>query len=215
VVADVGTDHGYVPVWLLQNGIISRAVGTDINHGPLSRAAQVSADYGVSDRLELRLCDGLTGLLPHCADTVIIAGMGGETIAHILAAADWTRTDTALILQPQSKQAYLRRWLYANGYHITGEHLAREGDKLYTILTAAGGASPMPDTAALYAGEGAKHSDKALLNAFLEQEIDKLERLAAKLEHTSRAADVRRRAEYLEAIAGMRAMREEKHDKTQ
>jgi len=209
ILADVGTDHGYVPAWLLLHGVIRAAVATDINSGPLSRAAETAKKCGVADRLELVLCDGLSGLPPRCADTVLISGMGGETIAHILQAAPWTREGTALILQPQSKQPELRRWLYANGCHITGEHLAKEGDKLYTILTAAGGASPMPDTAALYAGAADKHSDKALLGAFLEQEIAKLERLAAKLEHTSRAADVRRRAEYLEAADGMTKMREE------
>ena len=204
VLADVGTDHAYVPVWLLCHGVISRAVATDIHAGPLARAEQVARSFGVREDIRLVLCDGLRGVEPHEADTVVIAGMGGETMISILAGAPWTKQDTRLILQPQSKQPELRAWLWQNGYQITGEHLVRDAGKLYGILTAQGGRAPLPDTAALYGGIPEQHSDPALLRTYLESECAKLLDLAEKLSRSVREEDIRRREEYMEAAAGMR-----------
>lgn len=209
VVADVGTDHGYVPVWLLQNGIVTHAVATDIHAGPLARAKQIAANYGLLQSIRLVLCDGLQGVSPHEVDTVVIAGMGGETMISILEAAPWTRTDTRLILQPQSKQPELRAWLYDHGYRITGEHLVWDAGKLYAVLTAQSGTESMPDTAALYAGEAKLHSNKQLLHSYLEREGQKLAGLAEKLANSKREEDVRRRAEYIDAAAGMQRMLDE------
>lgn len=209
VVADVGTDHGYVPVWLLQNGVARLAFATDINRGPLSRARQVAQDYGEQERMSLILCDGLRGVQPHAADTVVIAGMGGETIQGILEAAAWTKENTRLILQPQSKQPELRRWLRESGYRITGEFLVRDTGKIYNVLTAEGGAMPIPSTAALYAGELRLHHDKALLAEYLEMSRGKLMELADKLGQSARDDDKRRRDEYLEAAGGMSEMLKE------
>ena len=85
--ADVGTDHAYLPVWLLQQGIIEHALVSDLRPGPLDRARSTAARYGLAERMEFRLCDGLSGIAPAEADTIAIAGMGGETIAAILAGA--------------------------------------------------------------------------------------------------------------------------------
>ena len=78
--ADVGTDHAYLPVWLLQRGVIRRAVASDLRRGPLERARLTAEKYGLTDRMDFRLCDGLSGIRPEEADTVAIAGMGGETV---------------------------------------------------------------------------------------------------------------------------------------
>ena len=99
------------------------------------------------------LCDGLAGLAENEVDTVIIAGMGGETIINILSAAPWTNRDTHLILQPQSKQPELRRWLLENKYIINGEHLVCDSGKIYTVLTAEGGITQPYSTAQLYVGK--------------------------------------------------------------
>ncbi len=138
-VADIGTDHGYLPAWLIQNGICSRAIAADLRPGPLQRARETAAQYGVAEQLSFRLCNGLEGIAPSEADTVIIAGMGGETIISILAAAPWTRNGPRLILQPQTHQPELRRWLQASGYTILQEGVARDGKMYYALLLAAGG----------------------------------------------------------------------------
>lgn len=136
-VADVGTDHGYIPVWLLQNDFQGFVAATDINAGPLERARLTAAQYGISDKISFYLCDGLELVDADSVSTVIIAGMGGETIASILQNAPWTH-DKLLILQPMSKSERLREWLFENGYRVLTERLVQDG-AVYEILTATGG----------------------------------------------------------------------------
>ena len=93
--ADVGTDHAYLPVWLQQRGVISRAVVSDLRQGPLDRARSTAEKYGLTGRMDFRLCDGLSAIRPEEADTIAIAGMGGETVAAILAAAPGSGSGTA------------------------------------------------------------------------------------------------------------------------
>ena len=101
--ADVGTDHAYLPACLLMEGKIPSAIAADLREGPLRRARETAAEYGCGDRMAFRLCDGLSGIRPEETDAVVIAGMGGETIAQILEAAPWVRTrKIPLVLQPMS-----------------------------------------------------------------------------------------------------------------
>ena len=151
--ADVGTDHAYLPAWLLQQGRIARAIVSDLRAGPLSRAGETAAACGMEDRMDFRLCDGLSGIAPGEADTVVIAGMGGETIAAILAAAPWTRREgVRLVLQPMSTQKELRQWLQESGYRIVLERLAREGETFYNILSVEPGMMPPLTRGELWAG---------------------------------------------------------------
>lgn len=141
-VADVGTDHGLLPVWLLENGIAASAVATDIRPGPLSHAENLRRERGLSG-MRCILCDGLQEIEPSEADTVIIAGMGGENIAGILRRAPWTRSETLLLLQPMSKPEELRKALEEMQIRIIGEHLVEDTGRIYPVLMAAGGE---PDT---------------------------------------------------------------------
>lgn len=150
--ADIGTDHGYLPVWLVLNGVVDSAIAADLRKGPLERAKQTAARYGVEGKLRFRLCDGLAGIAPEEADVIAIAGMGGDTIAAILAAAPWTREKT-LLLQPMTAQPELRRWLSAHGYAIQSERAAREGQRLYCVLAASGGEMPPLSPGELWAGK--------------------------------------------------------------
>ena len=118
---DVGTDHGYLPVSLLQQGRIASAIASDIGAEPLEHARRTAMQYGV-DGMDFRLCAGLSGVAPEETDVIVIAGMGGETILAILQAAPWTKDGRhCLLLQPMTKTADLRRWLVDNGYTFTGE----------------------------------------------------------------------------------------------
>ena len=112
VLADVGTDHGYIPVCLRQRGVIDRAIASDIGREPLEHARRTAEEYSVGG-IDLRLCAGLDAIAPEECDTVLIAGMGGETIWGILAAAPWTRDGRhTLLLPPQTKIEELRLSLY-------------------------------------------------------------------------------------------------------
>ena len=139
VPVDVGTDHAYVPIYLLQNGVSPRAYATDNRPGPLENAGFDAKKYGVEERLTLYLCDGLALCDKECLDTVIIAGMGGETMIRILQKTPWA-LEKRLILQPQSKLPELRRYLAANGLSISDAVLAEDAGKLYQIWLAGEGA---------------------------------------------------------------------------
>ena len=120
--ADVGTDHAYLPAALLLEGKIPWAVAADLRRGPLDRARATAREYGLTGNVAFRLCDGLSGICPGEVDAVAIAGMGGETIAAILSAALWVRErGVPLILQPMSSFPDLRGWLQANGFSIEEE----------------------------------------------------------------------------------------------
>lgn len=134
---DVGTDHGLLALELISGGRAASVIATDIKRGPLGAAEKNAEKAGIA--LDTRLCDGLAGVTPDECDAVVIAGMGGETISEILAAAPWTKNGSLLLLQPMTRASYLRRFLYENGYETLSEHLVCEGGKFYCILAARGG----------------------------------------------------------------------------
>lgn len=140
-VADIGTDHGYVPIWLVKNGVSPAVTATDIESKPLAKAVENAKAHGVEERLRFILADGLSGIAEGSADTVIIAGMGGETIAGILERAPWT-CGALLILQPMTKLPLLRGWLLEHGYVITREVRVKDAGKIYPILTVEGRGVP-------------------------------------------------------------------------
>ncbi|MBQ6249084.1 MAG: SAM-dependent methyltransferase [Oscillospiraceae bacterium] len=172
--ADVGTDHGYLPVYLLQKGAICQAIASDIGAEPLDHARRTAEEYGVS--LELRLCDGLQGIAPEEVDTVVIAGMGGESIITILSAAPWTKNGCRLILQPMTRQELLRRWLAENGYRFTAERLVEDKGTIYPILCVEGGAQPPLSEAETYSG--LLLADDPLYGEYLTRQMARLKNAA-------------------------------------
>ena len=139
-VADIGTDHAYVPIYLIQNSISDKAVAADIKKGPLEIARSNIEKYGLSDKISLRLGAGLSPIGINEFETCIIAGMGGETIAQILADDAWALDGAhLLLLQAMTAQPYLRQYLAAHGGVIQKESLCREGQRIYTVMTVVGG----------------------------------------------------------------------------
>ena len=173
--ADIGTDHAYLPTWLLLNGVIRHAIAADINQGPLERAQETAQKYAVEQQMEFRLCDGLTGIREGEANVIAIAGMGGDTIAHILDQAPWTKNpDVVLFLQPMTSQPDLREWLFLNGYCIESESLAREGEKRYTIMRVRAGEMEAFSPAELWVG---KQSRDPLRGDFLDHTAQKIRKV--------------------------------------
>lgn len=135
VVADIGTDHGYLPIWLIKSGICQNSIAADLRPGPLSQAKRFAAQFDVSERISFRLGDGLSPVAPGEADTIVLAGMGGETIINILSEASWVKDGgVGLILQPQSKIPELLAWLNANGFSIADAKLAEDIERVYLVL---------------------------------------------------------------------------------
>ena len=133
-VADVGCDHGYLGIHLLKNNIASHVIASDINDGPLNAAIFNSEKYGVRDRMQFFLSDGVKSI-PRDFDAMVCAGMGGDTMISILEAAPWLKEGNyRLILQCQSKRPELRRYLGENGWFIREEAVLRDGKFLYTVM---------------------------------------------------------------------------------
>ena len=137
VCADIGTDHAYIPVYLLTSGKCSYTIASDINAGPLAKAKENAAKYSVSDKVFFALTDGLNGLpLEEKGVTdIVICGMGGELIASILEASDYTRNGKVnLILQPMSSIEELRSYLDTKGYVTEDESICTSAGKIYQCL---------------------------------------------------------------------------------
>lgn len=135
VLADIGTDHAHLPIFLLEKGRIERAVCSDINKGPLSSAENNAKAVGVSERIKFVLTDGAAALFGLGVTDYAICGMGGELIADIIDRAEQLRDGSLrLILQPMTKQAHLRRYLYKNGFEIECESYSSEGERHYVAM---------------------------------------------------------------------------------
>ncbi len=135
VLADVGTDHGYVPIYLLEQKKIPGAIAMDIRSGPLARAKEHIADYGMGDYIQTRLSDGVAALTPAEADTILVAGMGGGLVMHILGEGEAVcHAAKHIILQPQSELARVRAWLYLRGYVTEQEDMVKEDGKYYPMF---------------------------------------------------------------------------------
>ena len=133
-VADVGTDHGYLGIWLLQQGIASSVIASDIVPGPLSAAKTNAQKFGFADRMEFYLSDGAQSI-PRDFDTLVCAGMGADTMISILDAAPWLKSAKyRLVLQCQSKTPMLRQYLTEQGWRIAEESVLRDGRFLYTVM---------------------------------------------------------------------------------
>jgi len=128
--ADIGTDHAYLPIWLVKNA-------ADVNLGPLQKAAFHIRRYSVVEQVDARLSDGLELIFPNEADDIVIAGMGGELISSIIEKAIWLKDNNKhLILQPMTSEPELRSYLSQNGFSIKQEQAVKNGEHIYTVMQA-------------------------------------------------------------------------------
>ena len=133
-VADIGCDHGYLGIYLLKNNIASHVYASDINEGPLNAAVFNSEKFGVRDKIQFFLSDGVRNV-PRDFDALVCCGMGGDTMISILEAAPWLKKGKyRLILQCQSKRPELRKYLGENGWWICEEAVLKDGKFLYTVM---------------------------------------------------------------------------------
>ena len=134
-VADIGCDHGYLSIHLLTNGIARSCIASDVNEGPLQSAMRNARKFGVGNKMEFCLSDGVQNV-PRDFDCMVCAGMGADTIMSIIYhSAEWLKDPKyRLILQCQSKRPELRQWLYDEGFRINRETLAKDGKFVYSIM---------------------------------------------------------------------------------
>lgn len=137
VFADIGTDHAYLPVYLVEKGIINKAIAADLRVGPLENAKLAVESYNYSDKIELRLSDGLDNFKENEVEEIAIAGMGGLLISSFIERTVWLKnSNIRLILQPMTHIEELRKTLFDNGFIIDSEVVAEDDDKLYIIVSA-------------------------------------------------------------------------------
>ncbi len=176
VIADIGTDHGYLPIYLLSKGIIRRAIAADINQAPLEQAREAVSAFNCVQKVDLRLGNGLQVLQQEDkVDTVIIAGMGGSTIASILEEGRHQLAEIkSFILQPMNDAGYLRLFLAQNGFALTHESLAIEGKHIYEIIMAKLGKEAESDPFRLSLGPRLLEKKPELFSALVRDKIRKL-----------------------------------------
>ena len=205
--ADVGTDHAYLPTWLLLHGRVDRAIAGDLRRGPLERAKATGAEYGVAERMEFRLCNGLSAVGAEKVDTVVIAGMGGETIAVILADAPWTRDGKhTLLLQPMTRAEELRTFLAGHGYRILREQLVLDRGTIYPVMEAAGGEMTLT-LGQLYGG--AALGRDPLEDRFLIEKIIRLQSAVAGLNRSDSLEDFKKADRLRDVVTALLVLREE------
>lgn len=188
-IADVGTDHGYVPIYLVQSGKTPYALAMDINKGPLSHAKENILRYNLQNCIETRLSNGLREYNKGEAESVIIAGMGGSLMVQILSEAyDKWKDDTELVLSPHSETELVRRYLSENNMKIEEESMLIDEDKYYVVMRAVSGKMEYKDEAGLRYGRLLLERRDEVLYEYLKRELAKKEQIEEALRLASSAA---------------------------
>ena len=204
--ADVGTDHAYLPVWLTLHGRVTSAIASDLRKGPLERARETGRTYG-AEGIDYRLGDGLAFIRPEEADTIVIAGMGGENIASILAAAPWTADGQhTLLLSPHTKAEELRLFLMDHGYAIRREALVRDRGTLYPVMEVTAGEMTLTP-GQLWGGAGLLHDP--LGDRYIMEKIVRLMGAIAGKNRSERPEDREKADGLRDIVTELLAMREE------
>ncbi len=186
--ADVGTDHAYLAIALIEERGAKAVVATDKNEGPCAAASRTISSAGFSSRVPVRCGDGLAPISPGEVDTVCIAGMGGGLIASILTAgADVLKHVSRLVLQPMNDAAALRRWLYENGWHIAEESLATADGRLYEIIAAEPGQEATPEPWLLTVGPALWRDRPPLFRRHVEAHAERYRRILNGMEKSAAA----------------------------
>ena len=197
--ADIGTDHGYVPIWLYEQGRIPFALAMDLREGPLQRAAEHIRMHGLDAKIKTRLSDGLEKLFPGEADSIVIAGMGGMLVVKILTKGQAVRDSVqALILQPQSDLDAVREYLHRTGFVIVQEEMVFEEGKYYPMMKAVHGENTDDRKIWFLYGRLLLENRHPVLESYLQKEYDSCCKLLEKLSKTATEVASRRCEELLE-----------------
>lgn len=201
--ADVGTDHGYIPIYLVSGGVCQSAIAMDIGKGPLERAKAHIKRYGLEEKIATRLSDGVRRLEPGEADCMVVAGMGGALTIHILEdGKDVVKAMKECVLQPQSEISKVRQYLWDNGYAIVDEEMVLEDGKFYPMMRVIPGQKQTVDQDRydVYSHYGQVLLEKKhpVLKAFLKKEYETENRLVEQL--SQQLPNTRERLDELEQL---------------
>lgn len=199
VLADIGTDHAYIPVFLVLNGIAESAVASDIAKGPAKRAENNIKSHGLSDKISVVVGNGLEKIKK--ADVIVIAGMGGNMICDILKGNEAiAKSASCIILQPMTCVYDVRKFLFENGYTIVFEDLAREDNKIYNILTVKSGKQTVENDIYHHLGGYLIENKHPLLGEYIKKKIHSLKVAADNMENSKSQEVQKKRLENLKLI---------------
>jgi tRNA (adenine22-N1)-methyltransferase len=207
--ADIGTDHAYLPIELVQENIIISAIAGDIHIGPYKAAKEHVEALRLKDKISVRLGNGLAVLYPGEVDIAVIAGMGGQTILEILKHNPEVVTSLKrLVLQPMVAAAAVRRWLNENGWCLVEEQLVQEDGRLYEIIVAEQGVSPACESVMYHIGPKLWNEKSSLLTLHIDQLIAQTKRVLAEMAVSSDAQKSLKYHEYKERLKQLEAKRQ-------
>ena len=204
-VADIGTDHAHLPIYLIERGICSEVIATEIRIGPYTRAVENLRRAGLEKVVDLRYGAGFSPLAPREAEVAVVAGMGGEAIAGIIRdEMSVAKAFDIMLLQPMTHHGILRQELYTLDYEIIDEDIAKEGRRFYEIIVAKPGTAKTPDCIDLVVGPLLRHSKNPLVLQYLEHRANTLERLIRKVGATYTASGQSALGQYQEELKLLR-----------
>ncbi len=184
--ADIGTDHGYLPIYLIKEKGLKKVIACDINKGPIKTAEENIKSFGVSDFIETRLGNGLEKVKPNEVECITISGMGGMLIISILEnGIDTVKTAKRLVLSPQHDIPKVRQYIFDIGFKIEDEEMVFEDGKYYTIINAVKGADAPYDEKELMFGRKLIEKKSTVLKNYVEFQIKKIEKILGKIEKNS------------------------------
>lgn len=207
VLADIGTDHAYIPIYMVQNGVCQKAIASDVKIGPVKMASNNISLYKLSEKIETRLGNGLDTIEINEADSIIIAGMGGTLLTELLEAnkPKTVNADT-LVLQPMNDLHVVRKWLYDNAFEIYDEEMVAEGPKMYFVLSAkfTGNKKQYSDFE-LYVGQRLIDKKGPLLGAYCRMKVQQIDRVLEQLEEMKendalKSQYIRQKIDYINLI---------------
>lgn len=204
-IADIGTDHAYIPIWLVEQGISPSAIAMDINQGPLEKAKENIVLHGLTSRIKTRQSDGMRQLKPSEAESVVIAGIGGGLVIKIL--EDVKEQDLGIkewILQPQSELKKVREYLNESGYRIVDEMMILDEGKFYPMMKAIKGKQEVYHEEELSYGKLLLKNRNPILKMFLEKELELKNGIYETLKKTSGQSAQKRVSELEEEISVIR-----------
>ncbi len=200
-IADIGTDHGYIPIYMAMSGSTDKAIAMDVNEGPLLRARDNINKYKVEKLVTTRLSDGLNRLKPYEAESIVIAGMGGLLIEKILKANTATaHSARELILSPHSDSDVVRHYLITNNWQIDAETMVYDEGKYYTVLRAVNGRMNALAPWELMYGRELLNEHNLVLYEYLNTELDKKNTIMSRLSPYSNHSRVKQLKYELELI---------------
>ena len=189
IAADIGTDHGYVPIYLIKNNISKKAYALDINEGPLKMAAKNIRLEGLSDKITTVLSDGMEQLKDNMAESVIIAGMGGDLIVDILSRGSRIKGIKELVLSPHKRIDLVRKFLSQNCWEIIKEDMVMDGGKYYTIIKAVKGQNTEYTDVELLYGKYLLETKNQVLKQYLKKENEKFSKILNTMKESGNVND--------------------------